>query len=122
MNREIKFRAWYPKDKKMTFSDQTNWGAFGDCEMSDAQSGSCHLMQFTGRKDINGKEIYEGDIVRGFLRNGLGDVVLNVNVPVIFKNGCFLPHISWLGPGTEIEVIGNIYENPELLKEKEVSK
>lgn len=74
-------------------------------------------MRYTGLKDINGKDIYEGDIIR-------------VNIDgkwyvgeVIFSNGSFVyrtKEFQWLGGFTgkdQVEVIGNIYENPELLEE-----
>lgn len=72
------------------------------------------LMQYTGIKDKNGKEIYEGDIVRYFK-----DELATIE----FKRGCFVieseNYIDYfyeiLG---EIEVIGNIYENEDLLKNK----
>lgn len=83
------------------------------------------VMQYTGLKDKNGKEIYEGDIIL-FAKN-----IKNI---VIFKNGMFcydsfrgteienlVPLSNYHFEYTEniakkIEVIGNIYENPELLK------
>ena len=62
MNREIKFRIWNDYDKKMI-----NWNEM--CEKNLANifripSYSKYLMQYTGLKDKNGKEIYEGDIVK----------------------------------------------------------
>jgi uncharacterized phage protein (TIGR01671 family) len=82
------------------------------------------LMQFTGLHDKNGKEIYEGDILKlqypvnyGFAGKYNHEII----VTILFDNGSF-----WFkGDGytdcnwhfyNEYEVIGNIYENPELLK------
>ena len=72
-----------------------------------------HLMQFTGLKDKNGKEIYEGDIV-------CADRHSAPNFQVIFHEGAFRlrDHINRImnQVTSGFEVIGNIYENPSLLK------
>ncbi|MEC1543088.1 YopX family protein [Bacillus halotolerans] len=80
--------------------------------------------QYTGLKDKNGREIYEGDIVI--------DKRLN-SAEVVFDDGCFCV-IGYLGDlrthpirdslfcGERFEVIGNIYENPELLEASHASK
>lgn len=77
-------------------------------------NSSDKLMQFTGLLDKNGKEIYEGDITENY---AMRDVV-------IFHNGAFVgknsqkDHLGQHQPiavHNELEVIGNIYENPEML-------
>ena len=80
------------------------------------------LSQYTGLKDKNGKEIYEGDIVKYY-----DSYQMWLLASVIYEDGCFsIKHPSWdddillrdfVGEEMEgIEVIGNIYENPELLE------
>jgi len=118
--RPIKFRAWLKNrltgKSFMSYSQDGEPASFYLArffEDFDAHQVGV-LMQFTGLHDKNGKEIWEGDIVTGF--NGLkGEVV--------FLGACFI--VKWNEPDcypfiTEgIEVLGNIYENPELLKDGE---
>lgn len=105
MNRVIKFRAW-DKNKKEMFDP------VGEMDLNNDG-----VMQFTGLKDKNGKEIYEGDIVKDCSDS---DLVFEVKwdndwagykLPESFDEEYNYP-ISQI----TLEVIGNIYENPELLK------
>jgi len=109
--REIKFRAWLPTTKKMTYThtldELMNWNTRKE------DNGAAIWLQFTGFKDKNGKEIYEGDVIKAESRLWQVD----------FKDGCFVgvdfKNVAWdelvnIGYG-ETEVIGNIYGNPELL-------
>ena len=78
--------------------------------------GDKKLLQFTGLKDKNGKEIYEGDIVR----------IYGNKAQVIFQSGSFKivtkntkgEFLSWRYFQEEIEIIGNIYENTELITQR----
>lgn len=123
--REIKFRAW-SKVSNM-FLDITGfetekgrvYGLFHDGDYIGYDKEDIHLMQYTGLKDKNGKEIYEGDILE-FSGNvvALGIVKYNENFATFQAcNG----NSGWLfgnENGTNIEILGNSYENPELLKTK----
>ena len=72
--------------------------------------------QYTGLKDRNGKEIYESDIVKGAHRSNEEWAQLQ---KVTYFNGCFMfgnwNAQEYFNKHTHIEVIGNIYDNPELL-------
>lgn len=80
-----------------------------------------HLMQFTGLTDAKGRQIYEGDVVRcrAYQREQtvLGEYEPE-QVVVEYRDGYFYPfgyNAGWRSGVHEIEVIGNIYENPELI-------
>lgn len=107
--REIKFRAWL---KKSSIDDEP-W-MVGPFDLTQDNRWIFEhepiLMQYTGLKDKNGQEIYEGDIVKGGFSGK--------NFEVIFKEGSFYAREMLLyGINPECKVIGNIYENPDLLKE-----
>jgi len=112
MNREIKFRAWDGHIMNYDIYLQHTDGC--NLELNEELNDIYNLMQFTGLKDKNGKEIYEGDIVKR------GDFVDEV----VFESGKFTTKrgFGWAGAvfylGNQpmgFEIIGNIYENPELL-------
>ena len=88
--------------------------------MHDYDKDEIELMQFTGIKDKNSKEIYEGDILRSGNKEGVSFVVWGLDG---WRFNSWMPESMDLYPhvnitrGREIaEVIGNIYENPELIK------
>lgn len=130
--REIKFRAWDKKKKSMIphgrlFSlDCSNEYPFlALANGFYADEFSVEVMQFTGLRDKNGKEIYEGDYLRckkyvggNFVEHcyELGYVeFLHGAFGLHRKQGFYRPFKDWL-EDYELEVIGNIYEHPELFK------
>ena len=118
MTREIKFRAW-DKPKCIMFYDiQNYYDTLGyyilptevwDCFGSFLDSESHEVMQYTGLKDKNGKEIYEGDIVEYRYGDNSGG-----RAKVIYREGCFEVGQGYASALAAmlggIEVIGNIYE------------
>ena len=133
--REIKFRAWNEKKKRwhkdsdpdcvLEFDGsitQINVVGQYDGELFysfDDKKGLI-LAQYTGLKDKNGKEIYEGDIVKISDHPFEGSITVNGKYEIGYNDYMELVCGSWLlfRMKNYCEVIGNIYENPELLEEK----
>jgi uncharacterized phage protein (TIGR01671 family) len=129
--RALNFRAWNKVVKQMgtPFTLKEAIDEFARISMPD-ENNEVIYMQYTGLKDKKGKEIYEGDIV-----HAIGDVdcreyemvtpiICNVSgewqVKTPDEHGVHYVHglpVIW-GGWESIEVIGNIYENPELIKEQ----
>lgn len=127
--REYKFRAWdNVREKMVSVIGIIQWGSM-EIEVENESRDTYEiddeedfvLMQYTGLKDKNGKEIYDGDIVN------VDSYELCNPFVIVFEDGCF-----WFGAKLikgydredpvglysqgEIEVIGNIYENSDLIK------
>ena len=114
--RELRFRAWNKYSKKMEdfiISPQIMFGEGGSIWETDmTRADDCILMQYTGLKDKNGVDIYEGDILRG---TGI-DEKIRVWKAVSLHYFHHWQHTEDLiDEHGDIEVIGNIYQNPELL-------
>lgn len=109
--RDIKFRVW--DGKKMidwpNFSVSVNSTEFylADLCASLVEKG-CIFQQYTGLKDMNGRVIYEGDIIK------CGDKIYPVEYKIFMENG---DAGFYLSLKDHMEVVGNIYENPALLSE-----
>lgn len=115
-SRELKFRCWW--DNRMHYVEEIDFKRKRvDLLGADTISiEECILMQYTGLKDKNGKEVYEGDLIKIEYEEKYGIVKWNEEL------ACFqicnvpsqtLKHIKYY------EIIGNIYENKELLEEGE---
>jgi len=146
MARKIKFRAWLSgKHGSLEFleSEMQYNAPVIECKWADIESGwdihglydTVPLMQNTGLKDRNGKEIYEGDIIGTITGKYILDAYLTPAI-VVYENGCFLlksinfnkksflfsglgianPETNMTSGHNPLIIKGNIFENPELLK------
>lgn len=137
--REIKFRAWDTRRKEFrndificvdgkiySFSKETPYGK----AISYVNEEFIKLMQYTGFKDVNDKEIYDGDILDFTIFQYGGNDSQDKGYVVIEEVGIFIKTdfnddeftkefdlVEAVINDDELKVIGNIYENPELLEE-----
>jgi uncharacterized phage protein (TIGR01671 family) len=121
--REIKFRAWYNDVKKMRYFYLYDYEIIEQIYLHN----NSEEMEYTGLNDKNGKEIYEGDIVKAKRKvhnwetyedkNTIRECV-NYITYCEDRFGVMGYACDGLKTWDEIEVIGNIYENPELLEDK----
>lgn len=132
MPRIIKFRAWDTEQGRLVSDNVAiapNNGRFYPWSISSegitinvSNEGRFELMQFTGLTDKNGKEIWEGDIVKTDI--GIHKLPKSMSIqPVVFRNGAFVLGESGVYfwdyaiqmRDDTVEVIGNIYEHSNLL-------
>ena len=126
--RETKFRAYHKERKEMfeiasiDFEEKKAALSNGIIKLLNVDSKQFELLQYTGLKDKNDKEIYEGDIL--FFRDeNMKYIVVWQDTAFIIKSieiRKYLEKMCWLDD-TEIccEIVGNIYENKKLLEENE---
>lgn len=126
--RKIKFRVWNPHSKDMSnkyHAIRCNGVLMSACSNevyleTDLEVTKDVVMQFTGLLDKNGKEIYEGDIVESYNSSFLEkeDSLEKVKTKTVIEWENSINHISFgLGfTAHDIEIIGNIYENSDLIK------
>lgn len=120
--REIKFRAWDKNTKIMIHWDdlvksRISFRNFRWALLSE-NSENFELMQYTGIKDANGIEVYDGDVITAYFDaiNGQYLITYTVKFDEFHSLYPFEDFDRYEGP-MHFTVIGNRYENPELLKE-----
>lgn len=117
--REIKFRAWDKRCKEMMSQNDLEhfdfWTEIVQVNNMPSQGKDYVLMQFTGLLDKNGKEIYEGDILKR-PKLSYGKKMGNVYKVVKWVNSKRDNGFNIASSNEKYEVIGNIYSNPELIK------
>lgn len=128
--REIKFRAWHKEKKEIIDVEEIDFineviNYIDNDYLNNRQEiigvyfEDIELMQYTGLKDKNEKEIYEEDIVKLRANHGIGVVKYYDEWGAFVVEYIKLKKIAVLGMNyceEDVEVIGNIYENPELIK------
>lgn len=123
--REIKFKAWVKELNEIREVEYINFlkkmisypNKFCKEYYLNADFDEIELMQYTGLKDEYGDEIYEGDIVT--LHNSRYKVIFNMEqARFVLRNDKFEMEIPFTNNNNErMEIIGNIYENPELIED-----
>src|SRR6267142_1371736 len=122
-NMEIKFRIWMPSHKRMVdnpYVQDINGNRDQINDFFNGKNNKFIWMQYTGLHDEHGKEIYVGDIVKFELHDTTEEPVIDIG-QIVFHQETAGFVIYWDAAGMtnidseEFEIIGNIYQNPELL-------
>lgn len=118
MNRPIKFRAWHKTKKEWLYYSLAD---FLDDTWYAADVEDFEWSQFTGLHDKNGKEIWEGDVIK-LSRYWQDECGREVSFVTFDEARFMLSHaeaddLDFFVISKEVEVLGNIYEHPHLLKE-----
>ena len=120
MNREIKFRAWNKINKTMYTGLPYSKAKGEDDFVTVLKYPQVYeIMEYTGLKDRNGKEIYEGDIDKyGYVVTYVADIneSLGMNCGWYLQRNDFESWSPLECDSDEIEIIGNIFETPKLAK------
>lgn len=122
MNKEIKFRVYNTKSKSWVYRPKYEVHLFGETillgvfmrNVTILNLNDCVALQYTGLLDLKENEIYEGDIIRGKFDFGPAGFQYHVS-SVKWHNQVGYQWNFW--DLSTIEIIGNIYDNPELLKQ-----
>ena len=115
-NREIRFRVWVPEEKIFRYCDYIpTMGFVWEISGTRLEVGELYPQQFTGWQDKNGRLIYEGDILKCVKRthNKYVEVTYDTYLASFLFEERHIPEFLMLN---EVKMVGNIFENPELLK------
>lgn len=123
MTRELKFRAWNRNIEPGEMLEPKTLQQFAAATLTEVNEKwpNIDLMQFTGKKDKNGKEIYEGDFIKENFENNFGSFQEGIGL-IMWCENCSAFHARINGDGegfvigSDCEVIGNVHQNPEFIK------
>ena len=123
MNNRFKFRYWDHFNEEMVYQKENTIGGmrqlFEWAHEAEKGGNKIELMQWTGLQDSSGKDVYGGDIIK-HPKGDIGEVIWQVQgqfrVQYIDNPFSTLPLFLQIGERGQAIVIGNIYQNPELLK------